>query len=704
MAGSIPQNFIDDLLERIDIVDVVDSRVKLKKTGKNYSACCPFHDEKTPSFSVSPDKQFFYCFGCGASGNAVGFVMDYERLSFPEAIESLAKVAGVEVPREQTKDPQKRAQDEAKEKARKLLYSLMEQANDYYQQQLREHPQKNTPVNYLKNRGLSGQIAKDFGIGYAPPGWDNLIKALGTSNEKQDLLLDGGMLIRNEEKDRVYDRFRERIMFPILDSRGRVIGFGGRVLNDEKPKYLNSPETTIFHKGKELYGLYEARQAYRQLPRVLVVEGYMDVVALAQYGIRYGVATLGTACSEEHLRIAFKHTNEIVFCFDGDKAGRKAARRAMENSLPAMEDGRQIKFLYLPDGEDPDTLIRQIGEDKFTRLIEGASPLENFLFEELGQTFDTQTMEGRARLCKLAAPMLDQLPRGVYRELMFNQLANRTQLSMDALMRLLDELPQPAAHAQASDAQYKQTHRTTENRPSPVTNASHTENTQSNNTNGQQYSSQDNDYHGYQDNERNASDHNSPYDSSHDQYANYSDQHYNQSSALSSDRLTASNAKPSSQNQLAHQAMSLLLFQPNIATTVENIDELRHSQVDTVKVLINLIDLLQQRPEFTRSQIIGHWQGTYGAEESQRLQIVMDKAAVFHHAKNLSRSDNVSNIEENREFNPANQFQDTLAALLKEQQEKDCNAIIEQLQKKPSSEWSAAEKQLFSKAIAARAN
>jgi DNA primase len=698
MAGSIPQNFIDDLLERIDIVDVIDSRVKLKKTGKNYSACCPFHDEKTPSFSVSPDKQFFYCFGCGASGNAVGFVMDYERLSFPEAIESLAKVAGVEVPREQTKDPQKRAQDEAKEKARKLLYSLMEQANDYYQQQLREHPQKNTPVNYLKNRGLSGQIAKDFGIGYAPPGWDNIIKALGTSNEKQDLLLDGGMLIRNEEKDRIYDRFRERIMFPILDSRGRVIGFGGRVLNDEKPKYLNSPETTIFHKGKELYGLYEARQAYRQLPRVLVVEGYMDVVALAQYGIRYGVATLGTACSEEHLRIAFKHTNEIVFCFDGDKAGRKAARRAMENSLPAMEDGRQIKFLYLPDGEDPDTLIRQIGEDKFTRLIEGASPLENFLFEELGQTFDTQTMEGRARLCKLAAPMLDQLPRGVYRELMFNQLANRTQLSMDALMRLLEELPQPANTLAPAQATTRTTHTQTathsESRPTSATAASHIApyigNTPPNNQHNHQYVNQHGDQHdshnSYLEGEYSSSDH--------DQYANHS----SQGSALSSDRLTASHVKKPSQNQLAQQAMSLLLFQPNIALATEDIDELRHSQENIVKVLVNLIDLLQQRPEFTPSQIIGHWQGTYGAESSQQLQIIMDKATVFHHAKNLTST------EDKQSFNPQHELLDALNALIQQQQKHDCDTIIQQLNSKPSSQWSAAEKQLYLKAIAARAN
>lgn len=669
MSGSIPQTFIDDLLERIDIVDVVDSRVKLKKTGKNYSACCPFHDEKTPSFSVSPDKQFYYCFGCGASGNSIGFIMDYERINFPEAIESLAKVAGVEVPREQTKDPQKRTHNEAQEKARKLLFSLMEQANDYYQLQLREHPQKNTAVNYLKNRGLSGQIAKDFGIGYAPPGWDNLIKALATSNEKQDLLLDGGMLIRNEEKDRLYDRFRERIMFPIRDNRGRVIGFGGRVLNDEKPKYLNSPETPIFHKGKELYGLYEARQAYRQLPRVLVVEGYMDVVALAQYGIRYGVATLGTACSEEHLRIAFKYTNEIVFCFDGDEAGRKAARRAMENSISAMEDGRRIKFLYLPEGEDPDTLIRQIGDVKFTRLIEGASPLENFLFEELGQSFDTQTMEGRARLCKIAAPMLDQLPRGVYRELMFNQLANRTQLSMDALMRLLEELPEtqqeslsdikPAAQSLSVPAHH--------DHEAP------------------QYIDDD---HGH-----------------YDDYADYHNIEQAPTAVLSSDRHDRHNKKhskniatASSENRLGRQALSLLLFQPNLALAADDIDDLRHSKQETITLLIDLIDLLQQRPDFTSGQIIGHWQGTYGADASRKIQAHMDNAAVFHHAQELTSN------EEKHNFNPKEEFLDALRLLSLQQQQQDCDTIIQQLNNKPSNEWSAAEKQLYLNAIAARAN
>ncbi|MGS2717125.1 DNA primase [Eionea flava] len=690
MAGSIPQPFIDDLLERVDIVDVIDSRVKLKKTGKNYSACCPFHDEKTPSFSVSPDKQFYYCFGCGASGNAIGFVMDYERLSFPETVESLAKVAGVEVPREQTKDPQKRAANEAKEKARKLLFSLMEQANDYYQEQLREHPKKSTPVNYLKNRGLSGQIAKEFGIGYAPAGWDNLIKTLATSNERQDLLLDGGMLIRNEEKNRLYDRFRERIMFPIRDSRGRVIGFGGRVLNDEKPKYLNSPETPIFFKGKELYGLYEARQAYRQLPRVLVVEGYMDVVALAQYGIRYGVATLGTACSEEHLRIAFKYTNEVVFCFDGDEAGRKAARRAMENSLAAMEDGRQIKFLYLPEGEDPDTLVRQVGEDKFTRLIEGASPLEQFLFEELGQTVDTQTMEGRARLCKMAAPMLDQLPRGVYRELMFNQLANRTQLSVDALMRLLEELPQepPQSPTQTDTKQAVQQSVSTGSQ-TPASQHSHTSHSPDSINNEHSHSNQ------YSTHDYSYSDDNHYFET-----PSYNNESSSQAHTLSSDRLKNPQAQTGSSHQLAHQALSLLLFQPNAASSLNelHLDDLRHSNEKSVTMLVNLIDLLQQRPEFTRSQIIGHWQGTYGADDSNQLQKLADKAAIFYHANDLTHTD------EKQSFNPQQELVDAIQLLTQQQQQRDCDNIIEQLNNKPSHEWSAAEKQLYLKAIAARAN
>jgi DNA primase len=635
MAGIIPQSFIDDLLERVDIVEVIDSRVKLKKTGKNYSACCPFHDEKTPSFSVSPDKQFFYCFGCGASGNSIGFVMDYERISFPEAIDSLAKVAGVDVPRE-TKTPQAQAQDEAREKARKALYQLMEQTNDFYQQQLREHEQRNIAVNYLKNRGLSGHIAKDFGIGYAPAGWDNLIKQLGTSNERQDLLIDGGLLIKNDEKNKLYDRFRERIMFPIRDSRGRVIGFGGRVLNDEKPKYLNSPETTIFHKGKELYGLYEAKEAYRQLPRVLVVEGYMDVIALAQYGIRYGVATLGTACSTEHLTRAFRFTNEVVFCFDGDEAGRKAARRAMENALPVMEDGRQIKFLYLPDGEDPDTLIRQIGDEKFTALIESASPLESFLFEELGQHFDTQTMEGRARLCKLAAPMLDQLPRGIYRELMFQQLSNRTGLSREAVVTLLSELPEISAQAPEKTPQD-----TPQNTPKPIKTTYYEKPKEIVSTNSQ--------------------------------------------TAYTPEQL----------------ALAQLLSKPTIANSAIDIEALELSQKPILMHLCDLLQTLQQTPEMSSSQLVGHWSGKYGQEAGNKLAAHIETAMRFgfYHQNKHCTDDNQPTL-----FNIEKEFADALQHICNTEQQQQCDAIIQQLDNTPRSQWSDAQKQLYLKAINARAN
>ncbi len=665
MAGNIPRPFIDDLIDRIDIVEVIDHRVKLKKSGKNYSACCPFHDEKSPSFTVSPDKQFYYCFGCGATGNAIGFLMEYERVSFPDAIESLAKQAGLNVPREQARDPKQREREQAQEKARNTLYTLMEAADKYYQQQLREHDIKAKAVDYLKGRGLSGHIAKDFGIGYAPPGWDNLASALGTSNEKQDRLLEAGMLIHNEEKERLYDRFRDRIMFPIRDTRGRVIGFGGRVLSDEKPKYLNSPETPIFSKGKELYGLFEARKAYKQLPRLLVVEGYMDVVALAQYGIRYGVATLGTACGEDHLNRAFRFTNEIVFCFDGDQAGRKAARRAMENSLPVMEDGRQVKFLYLPEGEDPDTLIRQIGTDKFTRLVEGAAPLENFLFEEMSQGLNTQTMEGRARLCKLAAPMLDQLPRGVYRELMFQQLANRTQLSIDALMTLLNELPEAAP---TNDKQ-PQTDIQSES-GYPQSDFHH-------------LSTQPDDL---------------PYppknDASLAQPPNYQ-QNY---SGLSSDRKQTTKAASNHHLATNELALVLLLFQPKLAQEVTDIETLRHHSAPNVQLLIELIELLHKRPEYSSGQILGYWQGTYGPEKGAQLQQLLTKGLLFHHISELGQD------QKEHHFNPEQEFLDAIHHLEKQQQTRDCNNIIQQLNAKPIDTWTDAEKQLYHKAITAQAN
>ncbi len=442
MAGLIPQTFLDNLLDRLDIVEVVDRRVKLKKTGKNYSARCPFHDEKTPSFSVNPEKQFYYCFGCGAGGNALGFVMDYENLEFPQAVESLAGSVGMTVPREESR-PATGPGSKAEEQSNRQLYALMENVAHYYQQQLRKHPQAKRAVDYLKQRGLTGRIAKDFDLGFAPPGWDNLIKALGENDGQRALLLKSGMLVQNDA-GKIYDRFRDRVVFPIRDQRGRIIAFGGRVLGDDKPKYLNSPETGIFHKGRELYGLYQAKQASRKLEQVLVVEGYMDVIALAQHGISNACATLGTATSGTHLQRIYRLCPEIIFCFDGDEAGRKAAFRAMENALPCMEDGRQARFLFLPEGQDPDDAVRSGGATHFQQLLDKATPLETFLFDSLAQGIDTSSMDGRARLSKKALPYLRTLPEGIYRQLMFQALAQRTGLDVSALMQLeAPPVPQP---------------------------------------------------------------------------------------------------------------------------------------------------------------------------------------------------------------------------------------------------------------------
>ncbi|MEH6519445.1 MAG: DNA primase [Halioglobus sp.] len=439
MAGRIPQAFLDTLLDRLDIVEVVDRRVKLKKTGKNYSARCPFHDEKTPSFSVNPDKQFYYCFGCGAGGNALGFVMDYENLEFPQAVESLAGSVGLDVPREETRPGSAPYQED---KGNRELYVLMEKAAAYYQHELRKHSKAGRAVDYLKQRGLTGEIAKQFGLGFAPPGWDNLIKALAENDEQRKQLVDAGMLVENDA-GKIYDRFRDRVVFPIRDQRGRVIAFGGRVLGDDKPKYLNSPETPIFHKGRELYGLYETKQANRKLERILVVEGYMDVIALAQHGINNATATLGTATSKTHLERIYRLCPEVLFCFDGDEAGRKAAVRAMEAALPCMEDGRQARFLFLPEGEDPDTIVRSGGKALFDQYMANAMPLETFLFESLSEGIDTASMDGRARLSKLALPFIRQLPEGVYRQLMFSALAERTGLELSSLMQLEATAPAP---------------------------------------------------------------------------------------------------------------------------------------------------------------------------------------------------------------------------------------------------------------------
>ncbi len=432
MAGLIPQSFIDDLLNRSDIVEVVGSRIQLKKTGKNYSALCPFHKEKTPSFSVSPDKQFYYCFGCGAGGNALGFVMDHDQLDFPQAVEELAKRAGMEVPREDSGRKHKPRQP-----VDSPLYPLLAAAADYYRQALKSHPTRKAAVEYLKGRGLSGVIARDFGLGFAPPGWDNLMKHLGGDALQQKALIDAGLLIENAENGKRYDRFRDRVMFPIRDSRGRVIAFGGRVLGDDKPKYLNSPETPVFHKGQELYGLYEARQANRDLDEIMVVEGYMDVIALAQQGLRNAVATLGTATSEEHLKRLFRIVPSVLFCFDGDAAGRKAAWRALEATLPNLQDGRRARFLFLPDGEDPDTLVRAEGTDAFrARIQQHSQPLADYFFQQLSDEADPRSLEGKAHLATLAAPLIEKIPGNNLRALMRQRLAEITGLNGEALQHM----------------------------------------------------------------------------------------------------------------------------------------------------------------------------------------------------------------------------------------------------------------------------
>ncbi|MBT6076447.1 MAG: DNA primase, partial [Oceanospirillaceae bacterium] len=454
MAARIPQSFIDDLLDRTDIVDLVDSRVKLKKTGRNYSACCPFHKEKTPSFSVAPDKQFYYCFGCGAGGNAIGFLMELENLNFPEAVEELAGKAGLTVPKDDGITSQAATEaSQAKTKARNQAYDLLNRASQYYQSQLRRHSERQKAVFYLKGRGLSGQIAQRFGIGYAPTGWQNLMTELAPngcqeSNQEQHLI-DCGMVVEKEESKRRYDRFRDRIMFPIKDYKGRIIAFGGRVLGDEKPKYLNSPETEVFHKQRELYGLYEARQQERNLKRILVVEGYMDVVALAQHQINYAVATLGTSTSSYHLERIFKLVSEVVFCFDGDAAGLKAADRAMHTCLPFMEDGRQARFLLLPDGEDPDSLVRQIGKDQLSQRIVEATPLSDFLFQRLGKELDPHNLEHRAKLATDANPLINTMPNGIMRSMMQARLSKITGLDKDTLAELA-ALKAPAVAAQSA--------------------------------------------------------------------------------------------------------------------------------------------------------------------------------------------------------------------------------------------------------------
>ncbi len=547
----IPHSFIDSLLERIDIVDVVDSVVPLKKKGKDYSACCPFHQEKSPSFYVSADKQLYYCFGCGAGGNVVSFIKEYHHLDFVEAIEFLAQRLHIDVPRETS------AREQAQHARYQALNDLLAQISQYYQKQLGAHTQA---LNYLQQRGLEASTCQRFGIGYAPPGWDNLLQALehNDSPALAQQLTTAGMRLHNPEQNREYDRFRNRIMFPIRDRRGRVLGFGGRVLDDSKPKYLNSPETPLFHKGRELYGLYEALQSNRQLDRLLVVEGYMDVVALAQQGVNYAVATLGTACTPEHVQLLFKQVSQVTFCFDGDAAGRKAAWRALEATLPQMEGGRSASFLFLPDGEDPDSLIRQEGRTAFeTRLKEDAQELAAFFFGHLAEGLALDTINGRNQLSERAGQYLAPLPAGNFRKMLEAQLAEQIGIRIEDL-----QLPEPRPERQHSLDARPQT-------PSPRPEPTGTPTPQA-------------------------------------------------TSEHPPKRERSSN-RTQNVEQLAQRAIRLLLQAPALASRCAPLDSVEHEQDPDLLLLHSLLQTFRAQPTASACLPLGQW---YGTAAGARLQAI----------------------------------------------------------------------------------
>jgi DNA primase len=461
MAGRIPQTFINDLLTRVDLVSLIDSKIGLKKAGRNYTACCPFHNEKTPSFSVNPDKQFYYCFGCGASGNAISFLMEYEGQEFVNVVEDLASSMGLEIPREAQTAIQPQYTS---------LFSVMEKVSNYYQHQLKSHNDSAKAINYLKKRGLSGEIAKQYGIGYAPNEWQNLNHLSDDQAQLQKDLVSTGMMIQ-KDNGHTYDRFRDRIMFPIRNRRGQVIGFGGRVIDQGEPKYLNSPETTLFHKGKELYGIYEMRRELRQIDAIIVVEGYMDVVALAQYGIANAVATLGTATTSEHLQTLFRICPTIVLCFDGDRAGRAAAMRAIEHALPLLKDAREVRLIFLPDGEDPDSMVRSIGQEAFNQQVSQAMTLFDYLFSWLTDQVDMNTFEGPAKLIHLAKPYLTLIQDPLLKTRFEQRLAELAELSDKQLQNVLQQNdkaePVQNQSSQPTKTQAQKTAKATNNNSTP---------------------------------------------------------------------------------------------------------------------------------------------------------------------------------------------------------------------------------------------
>lgn len=628
MAGLIAQGFIDDLLNRTDIVEVVGSRVQLKKSGKNYTACCPFHQEKTPSFSVSQEKQFYYCFGCGAGGNALGFLMDHDNLEFPEAVEDLAQRAGVEVEREEGRVPR-----QPRQPVESPLYALLSAASDYYRNALKNHPQRNAAVDYLKNRGVSGIIARDFALGFAPPGWDNLSTHLGGDNMQQKALIDAGLLVENAESQRRYDRFRDRIIFPIHDSRGRIVGFGGRVLGDDKPKYLNSPETAVFHKGQELYGLYEARKHNRQLNEIIVVEGYMDVIALAQQGLRNAVATLGTATSEEHIKRLFRVVPNILFCFDGDNAGRKAAWRALEATLGNLKDGHQARFLFVPDGEDPDSLIRSEGLEAFqARIAQQSVALTEYFFTHLSAEINLDSLEGKAHLATLASPLVERIPGANLRALMRQKLSQITGLAT-APLSISKEDSYPANHAWTAD-EYEHdavdadafAHFSTE------------------------------DYHDLPQHLP-------------AQPVNLKNHNKNTWSAKNDPARQENRAKKTAVETPHLAALRTLLHHPQLALKVDTASKLAAEDDLYAQLLVSLLEALQKSPELSPLQLIARWHGT---EQGHLLRALAEKEWLI----------DADNLEE--------QFFDTITRLAARQRER----LIDQLLSKArSGELSSEEKQ-----------
>jgi DNA primase len=449
---AIPQSFITELLSRVDVVEVVGRYVQLKKGGANFMGLCPFHGEKSPSFSVSPTKQFYHCFGCGKNGNAISFLMDHAGMNFVEAVKELAGQIGLQVPEEE-RSPQERERAAAERQKQATLTDVLEKAGEAWRKQLKGSPRA---VAYLKGRGLSGEIARRFGLGYAPDGWHGLASVFPAYDDP--LLLESGLVIVATEdgsEARRYDRFRDRIMFPIRNVKGECIGFGGRVLGDEKPKYLNSPETPVFHKGRELYGLFEARQALREAGYVLVTEGYMDVVALAQLGFPNAVATLGTACTPEHVQKLFRFTDSVVFSFDGDAAGRRAARKALDGALPHATDVRTVKFLFLPAEHDPDSFIREFGNDAFARCVSEAVPLSRFLIEAASEGCDLATAEGRAHLASNAKPLWNALPEGALKRQLLGDIAEQVQLHARELSDVWSDKPARAPGAVRPGKKYQ---------------------------------------------------------------------------------------------------------------------------------------------------------------------------------------------------------------------------------------------------------